>query len=324
LTLVLTATTPMEQRQEARRARAAAAMSQRALGAVRLEFTTLAPGANASGITGTIQQTPGVPWVIHRILMDTERGLYYGYDIELSKGDGPGQFVAAIKRLAPSVEEEFLERGWSDFCRDCRAPSPVASSSQRFPPPQVVSAGDTLFIDLLVDERSGQLVTDRATFSVPRHKQPLEPVPAPRDLKAELVDLQMAEAELRVNGRPAWPGTTEEEAVGGGASVQGDVLWVEIPGHGRVFLSLAPRAGYPFKKTGVVAGDRILFTIDGDRYEWISKGPVATAGPVPPFTTVQTWYVWVLHDADYRPFAGRSGGVGAGFDERAENRLKLP
>jgi hypothetical protein len=176
-----------------------------------------------------------------------------------------------------------------------------------------------LVIDLLVDERSGELVTDRVTFSVPRFARRPLPVPAPRDLRAEFVDLQMAEPKLRVNGRPAWPGTDEE-----GGSVQGDVVWVEIPDHGRVFLSLAPRAGYPFKKIGVVAGDRISFTIDGDRYEWISKGPIATAGPVPPFSNVQSWYVWVLHDADYRPFAGRSGGVGAGFDERAENRLKQP
>jgi len=53
--------------------------------------------------------------------------------------------------------------------------------------------------------------------------------------------------------------------------------------------------------------------------------PVGIAGgPVPPFNNVQSWYVWVLHDADYRPFGGRSGAVGAGFDERAMNRLKRP
>jgi len=321
---MLAAAAPSEERQVVGRARASAAMSHAALGTVRLEFTTLAPSANTSGITGTVQHSPGVPWVVHRILMDTERGLYYGYDIELSKGDGPGQFVAAVKRLAPSVEQEFLERRWSDFCRDCRAPNPVASSSQRFPSPRIVTEGDTLVIDLLVDERSGGLVTDRVAFEPPHRSPRPEPVPQPQDLRADLVDLQMAEPELRVNGRPAWPDAAEGESGQRAGSVQGDVVWVEIPERGRVFLSLAPRAGYPFKKIGVVAGDRVSFTIDGDKYEWISKGPVATAGPVPPFNNVQSWYVWVLHDPDYRPFGGRSGALGAGFDERAMNRLKRP
>ena len=99
------------------------------------------------------------------------------------------------------------------------------------------------------------------------------------------------------------------------------MIWTGLPGHGRVFLSLAPRPGYDFKKIGAVAGDRISFAIEGDRYEWISQGAVATAGPVAPFNNVQSWYVWVLHDADYRPVTGPNT-VGAGFDERAENRLK--
>jgi hypothetical protein len=136
-------------------------------------------------------------------------------------------------------------------------------------------------------------------------------------LKPDAVWIQMADATLQVNGKPAW----SDEGAGG--SVQGDVVWTEIPDRGRVFVSLVPRPGYEFKKVGAVAGDRITFAIDGDRYEWISTGPIVTAGPVPPFNSVQSWYVWILHDAGYRPVGGRShGDVGAGFDKRAENRLK--
>jgi hypothetical protein len=197
----------------------------------------------------------------------------------------------------------------------------MPSSAQRFPAQRTVSTGDTLSIDLLTDERSGELITDRITFAAPRRAPAGTRVLPPRDLTADVVELQMAGPRLLVNGKPGWEDSVEGQRDNNGGSVQGDVIWTSIPGRGRVFLSLAPRPGYDFKKIGTVSGDRISFTVEGDRYEWVSQGAVATAGPVLPFNNVQSWYVWVLHDPEYRP--ARSGNaVGAGFDERAENRLK--
>jgi hypothetical protein len=141
-------------------------------------------------------------------------------------------------------------------------------------------------------------------------------VAPPLDLKPEDVLLRMVEARLRVNGQPAGPASpgagSRESASAGGGSVEGEVLWVEVPGHGRAFLSLSLRPGYDFKKSGVVSGDRVLFALDGDLCEWISKWPIATAG-LPSFQNVQSWYVWVLHDAEYVPAVGSSGGAGAGL-----------
>ena len=318
---LLIATPAAVDRQEARDARVATSFSHTSVGSVTLEFQTLAPGTNTGGIKGTIQSDPGAPWVVHRLLMDTERGLFYGYDIEIAKGDGPGRFVVAIKPLAPAVEQEFRQSRWSDFCRDCRPPQPMPSSAQRFPAPRTVSTGDTLSIDLLADDRSGELITDRITFNDPRAMRRPTPILKPRDLSADVVELQMAKPRLLVNGKPAWEDSVEGRPDNGGGSVQGDVIWTALPGRGRVFLSLAPRPGYDFKKLGTVAGDCISFAIEGDRYEWISEGAVATAGPVPPFNNVQSWYVWILHDPEYRP-AGSGNAVGAGLDQRAENRLK--
>src|ERR1044071_7570161 len=100
LTLAVGITAPAVERQEARNARTSTTFAHVALGVARLEFQTLAPGGNTDGIKGTVQNDPGARWVVHRILMDTDRGLYYGYDIELTKGDAPGQFLVAIKALA--------------------------------------------------------------------------------------------------------------------------------------------------------------------------------------------------------------------------------
>ncbi|HET6900511.1 MAG TPA: hypothetical protein VFK70_19315, partial [Vicinamibacteria bacterium] len=247
---------PAMERHEARHAGASVGFSHTGVGTMHLQFRTLAPGTNTDGIRGTVQSEPGAPWVLHRILMDTDRGLFYGYDIEVAKGESPSQFVVAIKPLSPAVEQDFRQSRWSDFCRDCPPPQPMPSASQRFPPPQRVSPGDTLAIDLLADERSGELITDRVTFVDPRTAPRPAPVLRPQDLAPEAVLLQMAEPRLLVNGKPAWgEDSVEGKPDNNGGSVQGDVIWTGLPGRGRVFLSLSPRRGYAFKKIGTVAGD---------------------------------------------------------------------
>jgi len=71
----------------------------------------------------------------------------------------------------------------------------------------------------------------------------------------------------------------------------------------------------------VVAADRIAVTLDGDTYEWISKGPVATPASIVPIESTPSWHLWVLHDRDYESDVV---SMGSGFDERARNRLKRP
>jgi hypothetical protein len=120
---------------------------------------------------------------------------------------------------------------------------------------------------------------------------------APIDLDPKAVLIQLADPRLLADGQTAWDM--------GGNSVQGHVVWVDLPGHGRVFVTLAPLPQCALQKIGVVAGDTITFTLDGIKYEWISKGPIVTAGPVSPFNSVQSWNVWGFHDKDWRPFQGK-------------------
>ncbi|HEY6549015.1 MAG TPA: hypothetical protein VI589_13960, partial [Vicinamibacteria bacterium] len=141
--------------------------------------------------------------------------------------------------------------------------------------------------------------------------------------EGEEVVLQMFGTCLRVNGQPARLASPAEATVEESSHVRGEVLWVEVPGRGRVFLSLAPRPGYDFKKSGLVSEDRIVFALEGDLCEWISEAPIATSGPVDPFGDFLSWYVWVLHDPDYQRDVG-GPGLGAGFDEGARTRLKRP
>jgi hypothetical protein len=305
------------ERAEAPRAAATLLRGDETLGLFKVQFKTMVPLPRKDGVVGTLRFDPrGQAGLVHRILMDTQRGLYYGYDILLSKAEVPGRFVVAVKPLDASEDREFRERLWGDFCQGCDAPRPVAHTSQRYPQPQVVAPGDTLSVDLLADGKSGELISEEITVSVPdMGPRPVEVLPA-RDLKAENVWLQMAEAELSVNGQPV--GEPK------GPSVQGEVVWVQLPDRGRAFLSLVPRGGYDFRKIGVASANKISFTIEGVRYEWVAEGPIVTAGPVPPFNNVQSWHVWVLHDRDFQPGPNAQGGMGAGLDERAKNRLKRP
>jgi Lon protease-like protein len=144
-----------------------------------------------------------------------------------------------------------------------------------------------------------------------------------RELVAEGVVLQMFGTRLLVNGHPARVASSGAVKWLGELQVRGEVLWVEVPGRGRVFLSLAPRPGYDFKRSGLVSEDRILFALEGDLCEWISRNPIATSPPVDPFLDFLTWYVWVLHDPDYQRDVD-GPGLGAGFDEGARARLKRP
>jgi hypothetical protein len=129
----------------------------------------------------------------------------------------------------------------------------------------------------------------------------------PMDLDPEAVWLQMASPKLTADGQPAWP---LAQQVG---SVQGEIVWVDLPRHGRVFFSLAPRARCGLRKIGVVAGDTLTFALDGIKYEWKSAGPIATPGPLAPFNNIQSWNVWGVHDKDWEPFQGHYT-MGAGGD----------
>jgi len=61
-------------------------------------------------------------------------------------------------------------------------------------------------------------------------------------------DLQLAEPRVFLNGTRKVPTGT------GMRSVRGPLVWIYFPEHDRYSLSLAPRAGFDFKKAGEVRG----------------------------------------------------------------------
>jgi hypothetical protein len=72
-----------------------------------------------------------------------------------------------------------------------------------------------------------------------------------------------------------------------------------VPERGRFIFSLVPREGYDFAKVAVLDENRIEFTLNGERYEWLSSESILPNGG--------TWNLWVLHDTDYTPLFGTPG-----------------
>jgi hypothetical protein len=291
---------PAAERHEARSAGAAMMTLD-----FQASFKAFFPGPDADGIRGLLLGDDD-PQVLHRVLMDKERGLYYAYDVVIAKADGG--FDVRVQPLRPEAERYFVEARWKELCATCAPPQRV-QAAQRFPAPRRIRTGDTIGVDLLEDGRGG-VVTDEITVQagvVPNAPPGPLTTSKPVDFDAEAVWLQVASARLMADGHPAWPLAQQ------GGSVQGEIVWVDLPRHGRVFFSLAPRPKCGLKRIGVVAGDTLTFTLDGIKYEWKSAGPIATPGPVAPFTNRQGWNVWGVHDKDWQPFpAGQytMGGMG--------------
>jgi hypothetical protein len=278
-----------------------------ALGLYQVDFKAVVPRSRVDGLFQDIQPDKAGGGLLHRILVDSKRGLYYGYDLQIAKGEASGRFVITVRPLSAKKDLELREDLWKNYCPGCAPPRALASTSQRFPGPQTVGWGDTVTLDLLADERSHEVISEQITLSLPDASPKPPRLSPPRDFKAEEVWLQMAEPRLLVNGREVWAES---------GAVQGDVIWTELPDRGRALFSLTPRPGYEFKKVGVVSGKTVSFTIGDDRYEWVSKGAVATPEPAPPINRAQSWNLWVLHDAGFPASGVEHGTSGGGLDAR--------
>src|SRR5262249_17304442 len=108
----------------------------------------------------------------------------------------------------------------------------------------------------------------------------------PRDFTLDAVALEMKDYSLLVNDNLVATGKSKNGCANA-------LLWIYIPNHGRFIFSLFPREGYSFQKTGIVAGNKIEFTLNGDHYQWLSSAPI--------LREEGTWNLWVLHDVSYTP-----------------------
>lgn len=261
-------------------------------------------------------QVKGEKNLIHRALIDTERGVYFGYDVLVEPIGDTGQFRLIFQPLStmpnsiqiPNPQPRSRGTGGSEVVQN-KQQNPVltALALPKYPDPQIVQDGDTIAFDVLVNAKTGVKIVDLIKIST-SDTQTLEPLSSvlsklkgssdggslrAKDFSVEAVEFKVTSSRLLANGQPV-----NDSSGNSRLGVTGALIWFYLPGHGRFILSLKPREGYNFQKIGMIQGSRISFSVNGNQYEWISGSPIITSQN-------DNWNLWVLHEPDYVPdFAG--------------------
>jgi hypothetical protein len=248
-----------------------------------------APDSNSLAALLYSQAFAGNNPIIHRVLTDAQNNVVFGYDLWINADPISKKFSLAVLPADEAFRRTFLK----DY-----TPTRSNASFATFPKstsPQTLDDGDAVSLDLLVNNESGVRIVDVVSVTFDRatlREGYLES--APKDFTLDAVALSMKNYSLTINGNLVGK---SKSSIG----CEGALLWFYVPERGRFIFSLVPREGYNFAKVAVLDGNRIEFTVDGERYEWLSSASILPNGG--------TWNLWVLRDADYTPLFG--GPVGS-------------
>lgn len=291
------------------------------------------PPGNRQQDIGTYQ-VAGENNVIHRAFLDAERGIYFGYDVEIESSVDANKFKLTFKPLS-SIDYISISK---TITTNSPGKNPQTTSRSvvlkpinlsKYPEPQTIHGGDTVAFDVLINPQTGVKIVDLIKISAPGDQQPaisskngkanvnrkgaesgeqkkqaassrqltstVENRPA--DFTIDAVELNLTSAYLSINGKRF--GKVDDSE---GTNLSGALLWFYLPGHGRFIISLSPRAGYKFQKLGTISGNQISFEFNGNKYEWISTSPILSAGK-------RSWNLWVLPEPAYTPADRPTGDV---------------
>jgi hypothetical protein len=225
--------------------------------------------------------------IIHRMLEDNAGRFIFGYDLMVDSNPTSKQFKIEVRPLDQEFESKLRAEKAKGEGAD--QPDPVAT----FPNsngPQTLDDGDAFSLDLLVNQNTGVKIVDvvRVTFNR-SNLWHTNPGLMPRDFTLDAVELAMKDYRLLIDGNAIAAGKSAN-------GVAGALLWFYVQDRGRFIFSLVPRAGYEFQKVGIIDENKIEFTVNGKRYEWLSSSPILPGGGA--------WNLWVLHDPQYAPIFG--------------------
>ena len=239
--------------------------------------------ANNNSLSGLLyaQAFAGENRIIHRVLTDAQQNVVFGYDLWINADPITKKFSVAVLPADEAFRRSFLKDFTTTRSNSAFATFPKSTS------PQTLDDGDAVSLELLVNRESGAKIVDvvSVTFDRTRLRDGyLES--APKDFTLDAVALGIKSYTLLVNGNEV---SKSKSSIG----FSGALLWLYIPERGRFIFSLVPRKGYDFEKTAVLDENKITFTIDGERYEWVSSTSILPNGG--------TWNLWVLRDRNYTP-----------------------
>jgi hypothetical protein len=219
--------------------------------------------------------------IIHRVLLDAQQNVVFGYDLWVSADPITRKFSLAVLPADEAFRRTFLK----DYS-PLRPNGPFATFPKSTTP-QTLDDGDAVSLELLVNNESGVKIVDVVSVTFDRatlREGYLES--APKDFTLDAVSLGVKNYSLLINGTLV---NKSKSTIG----FNGALIWFYVPDRGRFIFSLVPREGYEFAKIAVLDGNKIEFTINNEKYEWLSSESILPNGG--------TWNLWVLHDTNYTP-----------------------
>jgi len=226
--------------------------------------------------------------VVKRHLCDFVQKKCFGYDLKMEPlPDGRYLFEFSQLTITPEKMAEIFDNvgGWT-----------LMPMPQR-PATQVLSAGDTVALDLFVNPATGQRIVDYITVQG-GHGRRLSASGSPHDFTVEEGWLEISAPRLTINGK-LLEATALNRGVVGGSSV-----WIYVSGHGRFIFSLAPRSDLGMQKAGEVRGSTLTWRWGGDEFSLNADKRIAPGGGA--------YNVYVFNDASYRPKGDDTFRMGAG------------
>ena len=237
--------------------------------------------------------------IIHRVITDAQQNVVFGYDLWVNADPITKKFSLAVLPADEAFRRSFLK----DFT-PLRPNSPFATFPKSTTP-QTLDDGDAVSLELLVNAESGVKIVDVVSVTFDRstlRQSHLES--APKDFTLDAVALGVKNYSLLINGNLV---SKSKSSIG----FKGALLWLYVPERGRFIFSLVPREGYDFAKIAVLDENKIEFTVNGERYEWVSSASILPNGG--------TWNLWVLHDTAYMPLFASEAPVPKGAIKKGPN-----
>lgn len=237
--------------------------------------------------------------IIHRVITDAQQNVVFGYDLWVNADPITKKFSLAVLPADEAFRRSFLK----DFTPP--RPSSAFATFPKSTTPQTLDDGDAVSLDLLVNAESGVKIVDVVSVTFDRSTlRESHPESAPKDFTLEAVALGVKNYSLLINGNLV---NKSKSSIG----CTGALLWLYVPERGRFIFSLVPREGYDFAKIAVLDENKIEFTVNGERYEWVSGASILPNGG--------TWNLWVLHDTAYTPLFGSQTSAPRAAIKKAPN-----
>ena len=266
-----------------------------------IKIDSLAPLSVASSLDDSDSN------VIHRVLIDEKSGYYLGYDLVVEQVPFPKTFNGSMSEFLNFKEFKLTFQPISPAHFESLKGNPKYAGLRPHPEfkpewffksarAQELRSLDSIAVDILVNPTTGARVTDVISVNAfpASGWYSKRPYGASRDFTLDDVDMGVSSGRLLINGVDS----------GGGGSVRGTLIYFYAAGHGRFIFSLTARDGYNFQKIGLIQQNKIVFSLNGNYYEWLSNGPILHDGGF--------YNVWVLADPGYDPQAHLAAMTGAG------------